>query len=136
MNPKLWNIGLKIDELDTEIGFLQAIGAKLRYRETRSNPNGGKYETALLEFGGTRAFLVQEPVFEHNLNHQLSPGLTHIVFEVDNLAEAYEQITGLGAKVLIEPKQVSAAYGSRCIAFFQSPNGLVFEMIQILEAKV
>ena len=136
MNPKLWNIGLKIDNLDTEISFLEAIGAKLRYRETRSNPSGGKYETALLEFGGTRAFLVDEPVFEHKLKHQLTPGLTHIVFEVDNLAEAYEQITGLGAEVLIEPKQVTGGYGSRRIAFFQSPTGIVFEMIQILEAKV
>ena len=136
MNPMLWNIGLKIDELDSEIGFMEAIGAKLRYRETRTNPKGGKYNTALLEFGGTRAFLVDEPVFEHNLEHQLIPGLTHIVFEVDNLAEAYEQVTGLGAKVLIKPKQVSGGYGSRRIAFFQSPNGLVFEMIQILEAKV
>ncbi len=136
MNPKLWNIGLKIDELDSEIGFMKAIGAKLRYRETRTKPKGGKYNTALLEFGGTRAFLVDEPVFEHKLKHQLTPGLTHIVFEVDNLAEAYQRITSLGARVLIEPKQVSGGYGSRRIAFFQSPNGLVFEMIQILEAKV
>lgn len=136
MNPRLWNIGLKINDMEAEIDFLEAMDAKLRYRETRSNPSGGEYETALLEFGGTRAFLVQEPVFEHKLNHQLTPGLTHIVFEVDNLAEAYEQITGLGAEVLIEPKQVSGGYGSRRIAFFRSPNGLVFEMIQILEAKV
>lgn len=136
MNPMLWNIGLKIEELDTEIGFLEAIGAKLRYREHRINPSGGKYNTALLELGGTRAFLVGEPVFEHKLEHQLISGLTHIVFEVDNLAEAYVQITGLGAKVLIEPKLVSGGYGSRRIAFFQSPNGLVFEMIEILEAMV
>ena len=136
MKPKLWNIGLKIDNLDTEIGFLEAIGAEFRYRETRSKPSGEKYETALLEFGGTRTFLVDEPVFERMLKHQLTPGLTHIVFEVDNLVEAYEQITGLGAEVLIEPKQVAGGYGSRRIAFFQSPNGIVFEMIQILEAKV
>ena len=136
MSPKLWNIGLKIDDLDAEIGFLEAMGAKFRYRETRSKPDGEKYETALLEFGGTRAFLVEEPVFEHKLNHQLTPGLTHIVFEVDDLAEAYEQIMELGAEVLIQPKQVSGGYGSRRVAFFRSPNGLVFEIIEILEAKV
>ncbi len=136
MNPKLWNIGLKIDGLDACIAFLEAMRAKFRYRETRSKLDGGKYETALLEFGGTRAFLVEEPVFEHKLNHQLIPGLAHIVFEVDNLAEAYEQITGLGAEILFEPKQVSGGYGSRRVAFFCSPNGLVFEMIEILEAKV
>lgn len=136
MNPRLWNIGLKINNLDAEIGFLKAMGAKFRYRETRSKPDGEEYETALLEFSGTRTFLVDKPVFEDNLNHQLTPGLTHIVFEVDNLTEAYEQITRLGAEVLIEPKQVSGGYGSRHVAFFRSPNGLVFEMIQILEAKV
>jgi catechol 2,3-dioxygenase-like lactoylglutathione lyase family enzyme len=136
MEASLWNIGLKVEDLDREIDFLEALGAKVLVRESRTKPDGEEYECALLEFGGTRLFLIPEPVFENKLNHQLMPGLTHAVFEVDDLDKAYEQLTKLGAEVLIEPRQISTGMGSRRISFYRSPNGLVFEVMQILESKV
>jgi hypothetical protein len=38
-----------------------------------------------------------------------------------------------GATVLIEPTEIVASFGARRIAFFRSPGGLVFEMMQIHE---
>ena len=135
MDTRLWNIGLKVEDLDREIGFLEGLGARLLVRETRWR---GERETeyALLEFGGTRLYLTPEPVFEDKLNHQLVSGLTHAAFEVDDLDREYERITTLGAEVLIEPVEVSAGFGSRRIAFFRSPNGLVFEVMQIRESRL
>lgn len=135
MEASLWNIGLKIEDLDQEITFLQELGAKLLLREKLSGPDGVA-EYALLEFGGTRLFLTPQTIFEDKLNHPLAPGLTHAVFEVDDLAKEYERITALGTQVLIEPVEISAGFGSRRIAFFRSPGGLIFEVMQILEAKV
>ena len=105
-------------------------------RETRSNPDGEAYEVALLQFGGTRLSLMPEPLFENALDHPLLPGLTHAVFEVEDLDKACEQVTGLGAETLFAPRQISVGLGIRRIAFFRSPNGLVFELMQIMESNV
>lgn len=135
MEASLWNIGLKIEDLDREINFLQELGAKLLLREKLSGPDGAA-EYALLEFGGTRLFLTPKTIFEDKLNYPLTSGLTHAVFEVDDLDQEYHRITALGTQVLIEPVEISAGFGSRRIAFFRSPGGLIFEVMQILEAKV
>ena len=136
MEASLWNIGVKIDDLAREVDFFEALGGKVLVRETRSKSDGEAYEVALLEFGKTRLSLMPKPLFEDALSHPLIAGLTHAVFEVDNLEEAYEQITGLGAETLCEPRQICVGLGTRRIAFFRSPNGFVFEVMQILESKV
>ena len=135
MKARLWNIGMKAENLDEEIGFFEELGGKLLVRGARKRPDG-EYEYAILEFGQTRLFLTPKPVFEDQLNHPLTSGLTHAVFEVDDQDEAYDHITQLGTEVLIEPVEISADFGSRRIAFFRSPNGLVFEVMQILESKM
>ncbi len=135
MKASLWNIGLKIEDLDREINFLQELGAKLLLREKLSGPDGDA-EYALLEFGETRLFLTPQTIFEDKLNYPLTSGLTHAVFEVDDLDKEYKRLTALGTQVLIEPVEISAGFGSRRIAFFRSPGGLIFETMQILESKV
>jgi len=40
------------------------------------------------------------------------------------------------SKVLVEPTEVSAAFGRRRLAFFRSPGGFVFEVMQVLERKI
>ena len=135
MEASLWNIGLKIEDLDQEINFLQELGAKLLMREKLSGPDGTA-EYALLEFGGSRIFLTPQTIFEDKLNYPLASGLSHAVFEVDDLDREYQRIRALGTQVLIEPVEISAGFGSRRIAFFRSPGGFIFEVMQILEGKV
>ena len=84
-----------------------------------------------MEYGGTRLFLTPQPVFEETLSLPLHPGLTHAVFETGNLDAEYERAAAAGAEVLIEPTEIVASFGARRIAFFKSPGGLVFEMMQI-----
>ena len=61
-----------------------------------------------------------------------SLGLTHAVFEVAELAPEVERLTALGTEVLLPPTEITARFGRRRIAFFRSPGGLVFEVMQIL----
>ena len=135
MDSSLWNIGVKAEDLDREIGFWEALGARLLLCETLAGPDGDA-EYALLEFGGTRLFLTPKPLFEDRLTYPLTSGLTHAVFEIDDLDREYQRLATLGTEVLIEPVEISAGFGSRRIALFRSPNGLIFEMMQILESKI
>ena len=135
MEASLWNIGIKVEDLDAEISFFQELGAKLLSRGSRIREDG-EHPHALLEFGGTRLFLTPKPVFQEALSQPLMPGLTHAVFEVDDLDEAYQQLIALGTEVLLEPLEIRTDFGSRRISFYRSPNGLVFEVMQILESKV
>ena len=136
MEASLWNIGMKVDDMNSEISFWEEIGAKLVLRETFTAPDGGEVNYAFVEFGGTRIFLTPKTVFEDKLGHELKPGLTHAVFEVEDLDQEYERLTAMGLEVLVERVEISAAFGSRRLAFFRSPNGMVFEILQILEAKI
>lgn len=136
MDATLWNIGMKVDDMDSEIAFWQEIGAKLNLRETFTAPDGEEVDYAFVDFGGTRIFLTPKTVFEDKLGHSLKPGLTHAVFEVEDLDQEYERLTGMGLEVLVERVEISAAFGSRRLAFFRSPNGMVFEILQILESKI
>jgi catechol 2,3-dioxygenase-like lactoylglutathione lyase family enzyme len=135
MDARLWNIGIKIADLDSEIAYLTAIGASLLLREIFEGPDGPS-EYALLEFGGTRLFLTPRTVFEAKLGQELAPGLTHAVFETRDFARDYARIAGQGSEVLIPPTDIEAGFGRRRIAFFRSPGGLVFELMQIDEARV
>lgn len=131
----LWNIGLKVTDLDGEIAFLQAVGANLVLRE-RLTFGEQTVDYAIMQMGGVRMLLFPTVVFEDRLAEGVRPGLTHAVYQVDDLAAEYARITALGAEVLIEPTLVSAGFGSRRLAFFRSPGGFVFEIMQIIEDRL
>ncbi len=131
----LWNIGVKTADLDKELEFLQKVGAKLVLRETLPiGDQGLKY--AIVMLGGVRLLLFPTVIFEDKIEGGVAPGLTHAVFEVDDLDAEFERIKALGGEVLIEPLFASGGFGSRRLAFFRSPGGLVFEVMQILEDKL
>lgn len=136
MEASLWNIGMKVDDIDSEISFWEEIGAKLVLREKFTAPDGEEADYAFLDFGGTRIFLTPKTVFEDKLGYKQMPGLTHAVFEVEDLDREYERLTGMGLEVLVDKVEISAGFGSRRLAFFRSPNGMVFEVLQILEGKI
>ena len=135
MDTSLWNIGMKAADMDAEIDHWLRLGGELLLRETFTGPDG-ESEYAFVRFGGTRIFLTPKPIFEDKLDYELPCGLTHAVFEVDDLDAEYDRLTTMGLEVLIEPVEISAGFGSRRLAFFRSPNGLVFEYVQILEGKI
>ena len=66
----------------------------------------------------------------------VAPGLTHLVYEVDDLETEYERIQAAGGEALITPTFVQGGFGSRRLAFLCSPGGLVIEVMQVLEDKL
>jgi catechol 2,3-dioxygenase-like lactoylglutathione lyase family enzyme len=133
----LWNIGLKTQDLESDLEFLQNVGATLVQRglvPTGADEQGLEY--AIVRLGGVRMLLFPTVIFEARVAGGVAPGLTHAVYEVDDLSLEYARIQALGAEVLIEPTLIEAGFGTRRIAFFRSPGGLVFEVMQIIENKV
>ena len=135
MGARLWNIGVKVGDVEAEAAFFVALGGRLLVRE-RATTAVGEIEYALVEFGGTRLLLTPTPVFQDRLAAPPPDGLTHAVFEVDDLDAEVRRLATLGTEVLILPVEISAGFGTRRIAFFRSPGGLVFEVMQIIESLV
>src|SRR6185436_6846297 len=119
----LWNIGLKIADLDAELAFLSRLGATLVQRAALPVGDGDSLEYAIVRLGGVRLLLFPNVIFEDQVPGGVAPGLTHAVFEVDDVQAEYERIKRLGGQVLIEPRFAQAGFGSRQIAFFRAPGG-------------
>ena len=135
MDARLWNIGMKVGDVQAEVDYFVALGGRLRVHERLMTPDG-EFEYALVDFAGTRLFLTPKTVFEDRLPAPPSDGLTHAVFEVSDLDRELEQLAALGTEILVPPIEISAGIGSRRLAFCRSPGGLVFEVMQIYESLV
>ena len=133
MEARLWNIGCKIADVEAEIAFYVGLGGRLMLHEKLETPDG-EAEYAIVLFGGTRLFLTPKPIFEDRLEAERQPGLTHAVFEVEALEKEAARLVAGGAEMLIPPTDIGAGFGRRRIAFFRSPGGLVFEVMQIQES--
>lgn len=131
MDASLWNVGIKVEDIRADAEFYVALGGRLLLHEFLSIAGGGA-EYALVEFGGTRLFLTTKPIFEDRLVKPPPAGLTHAVFEVADVDREVERLNALGTEVLIPPVDITAGFGSRRIAFFRSPGGLIFEVMQIM----
>ena len=131
MRAKLWNLGMKVADVEREAAFLVSLGGTVLFRERLTTP-AGEVDYALIAFGGTRFFLTPKTVFEDALPGPLHTGLTHAVFEVEKLEPEVERIKSLGTEMLLPPTEITAGFGTRKIAFFRSPGGLVFEVMEIV----
>lgn len=131
MDAKLWNLGAKVVDVDRDAAFFVALGARLLIREKATTP-AGEIDYAIVALGDTRILLTPKTVFEDALPDALSAGLTHAVFEVEDLAPEAERAKAAGATELLPPTEVTARFGRRRIAFFRSPGGIVFEIMQVL----
>ena len=132
MTGQLWNLGMKVEDVEAEAAFLVSLGGKVLFRE-KLKTAAGEIDYALLAFGGTRIFLTPKTVFEDALSEPLQNGLTHAVFEVEKLEPEVERIKSLGVEMLLPPTEIKAAFGTRKIAFFRSPGGLNFEVMEIVK---
>ena len=135
MECRLWNIGIKVRDVQAEAAYFEALGGRLRVHERLDTPDG-EFEYALVEFGGTRLFLTPKTVFEDRLDTPLQEGLTHAVFEVPDVDKALADFRETGIKILIGPIEIDAGIGSRRLAFCCSPGGVIFEVMQIFESRV
>ncbi len=100
MPGQLWNVGVKVADVAAEIAFYEALGGKLMLHEKLATPEG-EAEYAIVLFGDTRLFLTPKPIFEDKLDAPPPNGLTHTVFEVDDLDAEVVRLEGSGAELLI-----------------------------------
>ena len=128
---ELWNIAIKVKDLDAEIEFLEACGATDIVRDTIATDTGEE-EFAILRLGPERILLFPNVVYEPELPEPMHYGLTHAVYEVDDLDSVLEDFASRGVRPLWGPREVTASFGHRRIAFFRSPSGFVFETMQPL----
>jgi hypothetical protein len=69
---ELWNVGLKVTDLDREEAFLREVGASLVLRE-RVSMVGEEREYAILMLGGVRMLLFETVVFENLVSGGVRP---------------------------------------------------------------
>ncbi len=124
---------MKVADVAAEIDFYVGLGGRLMLHEKLKTPDG-EAEYAIVAFGGTRLFLTPKPIFEDRLEAPPPDGLTHAVFEVADLGPEVQRLQAGGATMLIPPTDIGAGFGTRRIAFFRSPGGLVFEVMEIKES--
>jgi catechol 2,3-dioxygenase-like lactoylglutathione lyase family enzyme len=125
----LWNYAIKVAEIERAIAFYSgALGAEVRLR---GEVLGCAY--ALICLGGTRLILFEKAPYEEQLGTTLPLGFLHDVYEVGDFDAQIARLRGAGVGFLMEPQVIEAEFGKRKIAFFETPDGMRTEIMQILE---
>ena len=125
----LWNYAIEVVEIERAIAFYTgALGAEVRLR---SEVLGCAY--ALIRLGDTRLILFEKAPYEDQLGTTLPLGFLHDVYEVDDLDDQIARLREAGVRFLMEPQVIEAEFGKRKIAFFETPEGMRTEVMQILE---
>jgi len=125
----LWNYAIKVADIEQATAFyVRALGAELR---VRSEVLGCAY--ALIRLGDTRVILFEKAPYEDLIGQTLPIGFLHDVYEVDDFEAQIARLREAGVSFIMEPRTIEAAFGRRRIAFFQTPDGMRTEVMQILD---
>lgn len=125
----LWNYAVKVNDVEKTAAFYtEHMGASLMLR---GEVYGCQY--VLIRIGTTRVILFDRAPYEKDLHLDLPPGFLHAVYEVDDFEEDVERLRRSGMKFIMEPRILEGEFGVRKIAFFEAPDGIRTEVMQILE---
>jgi catechol 2,3-dioxygenase-like lactoylglutathione lyase family enzyme len=125
----LWNYAIKVAEIERAVAFyVKTLGARVALRD---EVLGCVY--ALLRLGDTRIILFEKAPYEGLLGRTLPQGFLHDVFEVDDFDDQIARLRAAGVRFVMEPQVIEAAFGKRRIAFFETPDGMRTEVMEILE---
>ena len=107
------HIGIAVSNLDEALAFYRdALGLPVRFAGS---------EFAFLDAGGTAIALRQAP----NLGPPPAEVRSEVVFEVEDVAAAYESLRARGVEFRIAPR---VATGDRYVADFRDPDGHVLSI--------
>lgn len=132
---RIWTLGAKVRDLDREIAFVRNVGGELVI-DDRIPFAGQKFRVPLLRFGDKYLHIAERMVYEDRLEAPLGEGLCHVVFQVDDLGAERERMLEAGAHEVAPLSRVTAGFGTRDVAFFRSPGGILFELIRIIDNAV
>ncbi len=124
----MWNYAIKADDLQRTAEFYtRYLGAEVRIR---GEVLGSKY--VLVRLGETRVILFDKAPYEEQWGLNLPPGFLHLVFEVDDFDAHLALLRQSGVKILMEPCVVEGEFGRRKIVFFETPEKIRTEVMQVL----
>ena len=124
----LWNYAIKVCNLDRATRFyVDTLGAEVRIR---SEVLGCAYH--LIRLGETRVILFEQAPYEKSLGRDLPLGFLHDVYEVDDFEAHLETLRASGVHILMEPCVIEGEFGERKIVFFETPDGMRTEIMQVL----
>ena len=128
---RIWNLGLKVDDLEAELGFLAACGATGIKQGIIETPEGN-HPFGLALLGNERLLLFNEVVYADALPRPMKAGLAHAVYQVDDVALVLARFRANGVAPMWGPLDLTTPFGRRRVVFFRSPSGFVFETFQHL----
>ena len=127
----LWNYAIKVADLEQAAAFyVAALGAEVRNRD---EVLGCRY--VLIRLGDTRVILFEKAPYEDLIGQRLPLGFLHDVYEVDDFDGQIARLRAAGVSFIMAPQTIEAAFGTRRIAFFTTPDGMRTEVMQILEDR-
>lgn len=127
----VWNLGVKVRDLDTELEFLKACGATRIEKGINQTPDGDLgFGMAFL--GSQRLLLFPKVIYESALSEPLKGGIAHAVYQVEDVTKVVREFGVNGVSPIWGPQEVSTPFGRRRIVFFRSPSGFIFETFQHL----
>ncbi|MBM3773959.1 MAG: VOC family protein [Acidobacteria bacterium] len=131
----LWTVGIKVPDLDRELAFHRSMGNTVVLDETLEFA-GNRFRIPLIRMGDKYLHIAERMVYEHLLDQPLAYGIVHLVYMSDGIERDLEIAKASGAVPFISLADITGGFGRRKVAFLRSPNGYIFEIIQILENLV
>jgi catechol 2,3-dioxygenase-like lactoylglutathione lyase family enzyme len=124
----MWNYAIKAANVDATADFyVNRMGAELR---SSGMILGCRYK--LIRMGQTRVIIFDRAPYEDSLGLDLPPGFLHVVYEVDDHDAHIQRLRNAGIRFIMEPQTIEVDFGVRKIAFFEAPDGIRTEVMQIL----
>jgi catechol 2,3-dioxygenase-like lactoylglutathione lyase family enzyme len=129
MVKRLWNYAVKAPDIQQATEFYEKyLGAEFRLR---GEVFGCKYN--VVKIAEMRILIFDKAPYEESMGMNLPPGFLHAVYEVDDFEATVENLRNSGVRILMEPQLIHAAFGVRKICFFEAPDGVRTEVMQIIE---
>lgn len=131
----LWTIGIKVRDLEKELSFHKKLGNEIVLDETLEF-DGEPYRLPLIKMGDKYLHLAEKMVYETVLGKTLPLGIAHLVYVSDNFDEDVATALEAGCVAIQDVSVIKAGFGERRVAFMQSPNEWIFEVIEIIQNLV
>lgn len=127
----LWNYAIKAKDIEKTTDFyIKCLdGELLKSGEVL----GSIYR--LIRIGHTRLIIFDKAPYESQLGLNLPPGFLHDVYEVDDHESHVARLREYGIKFIVEPTVIETDWDVRKIAFYENPEGVRTEILEILEEK-
>lgn len=124
---RLLHTMLRVGNLEKSLGFYcDVLGMQLL---RRNDYPSGRFTLAFVGYGDEASHSVIE--LTHNWDtpsYDIGNGFGHLAIEVENAAQACEQVKQRGGKVVREAGPMK--HGSTVIAFVEDPDGYKIEFIE------